>query len=109
MQLSRAVSLVSIIYLIFIFALASGSIHALIEGDSSQQQFLLIPDRSTQTLTEAVLSTMIFFFGLAGVYFIHTSTKPQMAKTQKTFFIAGFAIMAIALLAGFLILQFKVS
>ncbi|MFQ5940290.1 MAG: hypothetical protein ACE5KA_01125 [Nitrososphaerales archaeon] len=109
MQLSRIVSITSIIYLILIFAFASGSVHALIEGGSTQQQFLLIPERSTQTMTEAVLGTMIFFFGLAGLYFIHRSTRPQTAKTQKTLFIAGFAIMAIALLAGSLILQFKVQ
>ena len=109
MQLSRVVSITSIIYLVLLFALASGSIHALIEGGRSQQQLLLIPERSTQTMTEAVLTTMIFFFGLAGVYFIHGSTKPQTAKVQKMLFVSGFAIMAIALLAGFLLLQFKVQ
>ena len=108
-QLGRVVSITSIIYLTFMFAFASGSIHALIEGGRTQQQFLLVPDRATQTMTEAVLSSMIFFFGLAGVYFIHRSTKPQTAKTQKVLFIAGFAIMAIALLAGYLILQFKLQ
>jgi hypothetical protein len=109
MQLSRVVSVSSIIYLIFMFAFASGAIHAITEGGRAQQgqQFLLVPSRSTQSMTEAVLSTMIFFFGLAGIYFIHRSTKPQTAKTQKMLFIAGFAIMAIALLAGYLLLQFK--
>lgn len=109
MQISRIVSITSIIYLIFMFAFASGSIHALIEGTRTQQQFLLVPDRSTQTMTEAVLSTLIFFFGLTGIYFIHRSARPQAVKTQKMLFIAGFAIMAIALLAGFAILQFKVQ
>ncbi|MEM2760571.1 MAG: hypothetical protein QXU32_10025 [Nitrososphaerales archaeon] len=109
MQVGRVVSIASIIYLIFMFAFASGSIHALIEESRAQQQLLLIPDRSTQSMTEAVLSTLIFFFGLSGVYFIHRSARPQVAKAQKMFFIAGFVIMAIALLAGFLILQFKVG
>jgi prolipoprotein diacylglyceryltransferase len=108
MQVGRVVSITSVIYLIFVFAFASGAIHALTEGSRTQQQFLLVPDRSTQTMTEAVLSTMIFFFGLAGIYFIHRSAKPQTAKSQKMLFIAGFAIMAIALLAGFMILEFKV-
>jgi hypothetical protein len=59
-------------------------------------------------MTEAVLVTLIFFFGMAGVYFIHRSARPQEARSQKALFIAGFAIMAIALLAGFLILDFKI-
>jgi FtsH-binding integral membrane protein len=109
MQVGSIVSITSIIYLIFMFSFASGAIHALIEGGRTQQQFLLIPDRSTQTMTETVLSTLIFFFGLAGVYFIHRSARPQVAKTQKMLFIAGFAIMAISLLAGFLILDFKLG
>jgi len=106
-NINRIVSITSIIYLIFIFAFASGAIHALIEGGRTGQQVFLIPDRSTQTMAESVLSTLIFFFGLAGVYFIHRSSKPQTAKTQKMFFIAGFSIMAISLLAGFLLLDFK--
>jgi len=109
MQVGSIVSITSIIYLIFMFSFASGAIHTLIESGRTQQQFLLIPDRSTQTMTETVLSTLIFFFGLAGVYFIHRSARPQAAKTQKMLFIAGFAIMAISLLAGFLILDFKLG
>lgn len=107
MQLSRVVSITSIIYLIFLFAFASGSIHAMVEGGRTQEPVLLIPDRSTQSMGEAVLTTLIFFFGFAGVYFLHRSAKPQQEKTQKILFIAGFAIMAIALLSGFLLLDFK--
>lgn len=104
---SRIVSITSIIYLVFLFAFASGAIHALIEGGRSGQQVLLIPDRSTQTMAESVLSTLTFFLGLAGVYFIHRSSRPQTAKMQKMFFIAGFSIIAISLLGGFLLLDFK--
>ena len=109
MQFSRTVSITSTIYLILMFALASGSIHAFTEGSRSQDQLLLIPERGTQSITEAVLGTMLLFFGLAGVSFIHRSTKPQTAKTQKMLFIAGFVIMAIALLSGYLLLQFKMQ
>ena len=89
------------------FAFASGAIHALIEGTRSGQQLFLIPDRSTQTMAESVLSTLIFFLGLAGLYFIHRSSRPQTAKVQKMFFVAGFSIMAISLLTTFLLLNFK--
>lgn len=106
-NIGKLVSVVSIIYLIFMFAFASGAIHALIEGGRSGQQLLIIPDRSTQTLTESVLSTMVFFFGLAGLYFIHRSSRPQAVRTQKMLFVAGFSIIAMALLAGFLLVDFK--
>ena len=89
------------------FALVSGAVHAIIEGGRTGQQLFLIPDRSTQTMAESVLSTLIFFLGLVGVHFIHRSSKPQSAKSQKMFFVAGFSIVAIALLAGFLLLNFK--
>jgi hypothetical protein len=106
-NINRIVSITSVIYLIFVFAFASGAIHAIIEGGRTGQQIFLIPDRSTQTLSESILGTMIFFLGLAGMYFIHKSTKPQTTKMQKTLFIAGFSIVGISLLAGFLLLDFK--
>ena len=106
-NIGRIVSVTSIIYLIFIFAFASGAIHALTEGGRTGQQLFLVPNRSTQTMAESVLSTLIFFMGLAGVYFIHRSSKPQTAKAQKMFFVAGFSIIGISLLAGFLLLNFK--
>jgi len=106
-NVNKIVSVTSIIYLIFMFAFASGAIHALIEGGRTAEQVLLIPDRATQSMAESVLSTMMFFLGLAGIYFIHKSSKPQAAKAQKMFFVAGFSITAISLLAGFLLLNFK--
>ena len=106
-SIKRAVSITSIIYLVFIFSFASGAIHAIIEGGKTGRQTLLVPDRSTQSMTESVLGTMIFFLGLAGIYFIHKSSRPQAAKAQKMFFIAGFSIAAISMLAGFLLLDFK--
>ena len=108
-NIKKIVSITSIIYLIFMFAFVSGAIHAIIEGGRTPagQQFFLIPDRTTQTMAESVLSTLVFFLGLAGVYFIHRSSRPQTAKSQKMFFIAGFSIIAISLLAGFLLINFK--
>lgn len=108
-SIKRMVSITSVIYLIFIFAFASGTIHALVEGNRTGQNVLIVPDRSTQTMGESVLSILLFLFGSTGVFFIHRSSKPQAAKAQKMFFIAGFSIMAIALLAGFLLLEFKIG
>ena len=106
-NIKKIVSITSIIYLIFMFAFASGAIHALIEGGRTAEQVLLIPDRATQSMAESVLSTMMFFLGLAGVHFLHRSSRPQSAKSQKMFFVAGFSIVGISLLAGFLLLNFK--
>ena len=106
-NVNRIVSITSVIYLIFIFAFASGTIHALVEGNRTGQNVLIIPDRSTQTMGESVLSILLFLFGSTGVFFVHRSAKPQAVKAQKMFFIAGFSIMAIALLSSFLLLEFK--
>jgi len=106
-SINRIVSITSVVYLIFIFAFAAGTIHALVEANRTGQNVLIIPDRSTQTMGESVLSILLFLFGSTGVFFIHRSTKPQAAKAQKMFFIAGFSIMAIALLSSFLLLEFK--
>ncbi len=106
-SINRAISITSIIYLILIFSFASGAIHALIEGGKTGRQTLLVPDRSTQSMTESVLGTLTFFLGLAGVFFVHKSSRPQAAKAQKMFFIAGFSLVAISMLAGFLLLDFK--
>lgn len=108
-NINRIVSITSIIYLIFIFAFASGAIHAIIEGGQAGQQVFLVPDRSTQTMSESILGMMIFFLGLAGLYFVHKAAKPQTTKTQKTLFIAGFVIVGISLLGGFLLLGFKIG
>ncbi len=108
-SINRIVSITSIIYLIFMFALASGAIHALIEGSRTGEQFFLVPNRSTQTMAETVLSTLILFLGLGGLYLIHKSSKPQTAKTQKMLFVGGFAIIGISLLAGFLLVSFKIG
>lgn len=107
-SVNRIVSITSVIYLIFIFAFVSGVIHALVEGNRSGQNVLIIPDRSTQTMGESVLSILLFLFGSTGVFFVHRSAKPQAAKAQKMFFIAGFSIMAIALLSSLLLLDFKI-
>ena len=106
-NINKLVSITSIIYLIFIFAFASGAIHAMIEGGRAGEQVFLIPNRSTQTVAETVLGTLTLFLGVAGMYFIHKSTKPQTTKAQKALFIAGFSILGISLLAAFLLLNFK--
>ncbi len=108
-NINKIVTLTSIIYLIFMFAFASGAIHALIEGSRTGEQFFLVPNRSTQTMAETVLSTLILFAGLGGMYLIHKSSKPQTAKTQKMFFIGGFSIIGISLLASFLLVSFKIG
>ncbi len=109
LNINKIVTVTSLVYLILLFALSSGAIHAIIEGSRTGQQFFLIPNRSTQTMAETVLSTLILFMGLGGLYLIHRSSKPQAAKAQKMYFVGGFAITAISLLAGFLLVGFKIG
>lgn len=105
--ISSAASITATIYLIFVFAFASGAINALTEGTQAGQALFIVPSRSVQTMGESVLATLIFFLGTSGFYLIHRSAKPQTTKSQKMFFVAGFVIIGIALLSGFLMMEFK--
>ncbi len=106
---SRVVSITSIAYLIFMLSYASGIIRAIIESGTAPTQVLLIPQRDVQTISESVITMLVFFLGLGGVYFVHRSAKPQMERQQKTYFITGFSVIAISLLAMYLLLGFKLG
>jgi hypothetical protein len=104
---SRVVSVTSVVYLIFMLSYASGLIHALIEAETAPTQVLLVPLRQVQTISETVITTLVFFLGLLGVYFVHRSTKVPVVRQQKMYFVAGFSVIAISMLSMYLLLDFK--
>jgi hypothetical protein len=102
---SKVVWIVAIAYLTTFFALASGMINALIEGRGINQ--FIIPSRSAQTVGETVVITLILFMGMAGAFMLYHSGRSPNPKVQKALLIAGFGILGIALLLGFILVGVK--
>ena len=73
------------VYLIFFFALLSGMFYPIIEQGTNANQ--------------VVIGVLILFVGLAGALCLYKASTSE--KRQKTYLIAGFAILAVALLLVF--------
>ena len=102
---SKVVWIVAVAYLTIFFALASGMINALIEGRGINR--FMIPSRSAQTVGETVVVTLILFIGMAGTFMLYQSGRSANPKVQKALLIAGFGVLGIALLLGFILVGVK--
>ncbi len=102
---SKVVWIVAAAYLTTFFALASGVINALIEGRGINR--FMIPSRSAQTVGETVVVTLILFMGMAGAFMLYQSGRSANPKVQKALLIAGFGVLGIALLLGFILVGAK--
>jgi hypothetical protein len=102
---SKVVWIVAVAYLTTFFALASGMINALIEGRGINR--FMIPSRSAQTIGETVVITLILFMGMAGAFMLYHSGRSPNPKVQKVLLIAGFGVLGIALLLGFILVGVK--
>jgi hypothetical protein len=102
---SKVVLIVTVAYLTTFFALASGLINALIEGRGVNR--FMIPSRSAQTIGETVVVTLILFIGMAGTFMLYQSGRSANPKVQKALLIAGFGVLGIALLLGFILVGVK--
>jgi len=102
---SKVVWIVAVAYLTMAFALASGLINSLIEGRGINR--FMIPSRSAQTVGETVVFTLILFMGMAGAFMLYNSGRSPNLKVQKALLIAGFGVLGIALLLGFILVGVK--
>ncbi|HJS68869.1 MAG TPA: hypothetical protein VJ730_05555 [Nitrososphaera sp.] len=102
---SKIVWVVAVAYLAFFFALASGMINAIIEGRDLGG--FVLPSRSAQTIGETVVITMILFIGMAGTFMLYHSGRSVNPKVQQALLIAGFGVLGIALLLGFILVSVK--
>ena len=102
---SKVVWIVAVAYLTIFFALASGMINSLIEGRGINR--FMIPSRSAQTIGETVVITLILFMGMAGAFMLYNSGRSANPKVQKALLIAGFGVLGIALLLGFILVGVK--
>src|SRR5919205_1922573 len=102
---SKVVWIVAVAYLAMFFALASGMINALIEGAGINR--FMVQSRSVQTVGETVVITLILFIGMAGAFMLYQSGRTPNPKVQKVLLMAGFGVLGISLLLGFIIVQVK--
>jgi hypothetical protein len=102
---SKVVWIVAVAYLAMFFALASGMINALIEGAGINR--FMVQSRSVQTVGETVVITLILFIGMAGALMLYQSGRTPNPKVQKVLLMAGFGVLGISLLLGFIIVQVK--
>ena len=102
---SKVVWIVAVAYLTTFFALASGLINALIEGRGINR--FMIPSRQAQTVGETVVLTLILFMGMAGAFMLYQSGRSANPKVQKALLIAGFGVLGIALMVGFILVGVK--
>ena len=102
---SKVVWIVAVAYLTTFFALASGLINALIEGRGINR--FMLPSRQAQTVGETVVLTLILFMGMAGAFMLYQSGRSANPKVQKALLIAGFGVLGIALMLGFILVGVK--
>ena len=105
---SRFILISAVIYLVVFFALVSGLINAVLEGALTPRGAFIVPSRSVQTLGETIVTMIILFMGMAGVFLLYKSGQVLTAKTQETFLAAGFGILSIALTLGLMLVNIKV-
>lgn len=102
---SKLVWVIAVAYLAFFFALASGMVNAIIEGRDIGG--FILPSRSVQTIGETVVITLVLFIGMAGTFMLYHSGRATNAKVQQALIVAGFGVLGIALLIGFILVNVK--
>lgn len=102
---SKYIIIATIIYLVIFFAFASGLVNSLIEGPAAKA--LVVPSRSIQSIGETIVTVMILFMGLFGVYMLYIAGKADTKKKQWAFLLAGFAAVIIAFVVSFNLVRLK--
>lgn len=104
---SKLVIVAATVYLVAFFALASGIFNALIEGVAAGSQAFILPTRSAQTLSEAIVMIFILFIGMGGALLLFRAGQALTRKTQGAFLASGFALIGISLMLGFTLVSLK--
>jgi hypothetical protein len=106
---SKLILVISVIYLIFFFALSSGIINAIIEGVNVPEGLTIVPSRSLQTLSETIIITLILFVGVFGSFLVYRAGHSTTTKTQYGFLIGGLFVMTMSLVLGLMIINIKLN
>jgi hypothetical protein len=104
---SKISLIVAIIYIVIFFALGSGLFNSIIETSGRNTRAFIIPSRSVQTIGETIVTVMILFIGMSGAFLLYRSGKAANPKSQGGLLAAGFAVIGIALILGFRLVDIK--
>lgn len=105
---SILVVLISLIYLVFFFALSSGLVNALLQYNEIPKGFLIIPNRSIQTITETIAFVVILLIGVSGIVLLYKSGNTQKIRNQYSLMGVGFTLLLISIAIGFWLIKIKV-
>ena len=104
---SKLAGVIAGIYLAVFFALASGLVNSIIEGRNSSA--FILPSRSVQTVGETIVITLILFIGMAGAFLLYRAGKTINPKAQQAQLAAGFGMIGVAMLLGFVLVGVKLG
>lgn len=102
---SKYITIGAVLYLVIFFAFASGLVNSIIEG--SRARAIVVPSRSIQSIGETVVTIMILFMGMVGIYLLYQSGKAASIRNQWVFVTSGFVTVAIALVVGYNLVHLK--
>jgi hypothetical protein len=102
---SKYITIGAVLYLVIFFAFASGLVNSIIEGSNARA--IVVPSRSVQSIGETVVTIMILFMGMVGIYLLYQAGKAPSMRNQWVFVTSGFVTVAIALVLGYNLVQLK--
>jgi hypothetical protein len=88
---------------------ASGIVNTILEGLRPEYAgAVILPSRSAQTVSEAIINMFVIFLGIAGAYLAYRSGR-QAARRRisSLYLVSGVTALLVALLIGLLIINVK--
>jgi hypothetical protein len=102
---SKYITIGAVLYLVIFFAFASGLVNSIIEGSNARA--IVVPSRSVQSIGETVVTIMILFMGMVGIYLLYQAGMAPSMRNQWVYVTSGFVTVAIALVLGYNLVQLK--
>jgi hypothetical protein len=103
---SKYITIAAVLYLVVFFAFASGVVNSIIEG--SMARAIVVPSRSIQSIGETIVTIMILFMGMVGMYLLYQAGNATSMKNQWVLVTSGSVTVTIALVLGLNLVQLKI-
>lgn len=100
---------IEVIYMLAFVIFASGIVNTILEGLRPEYAgAVILPSRSAQTVSEAIINMFVIFLGIAGAYLAYRSGR-QAARRRisSLYLVSGVTALLVALLIGLLIINVK--
>jgi hypothetical protein len=103
---SKYITIAAVLYLVVFFAFASGVVNSILEG--SMARAIVVPSSSIQSIGETLVTIMILFMGMVGMYLLYQAANAACMKNQWVFVTSGSVTVTIALILGLYLVQLKI-